>query len=91
MHTQFSNVLHYLGYKGAIKDHDQVEEDDEYQYSKLNAVPLLGMYDIFKNYYSNKQEEYCYMNTGVYQVMGVIDIHRCSYNSTLPVYYCSNS
>ena len=43
----------------------------EYQYSKLNAVPLLGMYDIFKNYYSNKQEEYCYMNTGVYQVMGV--------------------
>ena len=30
------------------------------------------MYDIFKNYYSNKQEEYCYMNTGVYQVMGCL-------------------
>ena len=65
-------MLHYLGYKGAIKDQDAIEQHNEYQYSKLNAVPLLGMYDIFKNYYSNKQEEYCYMNTGVYQVMGVI-------------------
>ena len=65
-------MLHYLGYKGAIKDQDATEQEDEYQFSKLNAVPLLGMYDIFKNYYSNKQEEYCYMNTGAYQIMGVI-------------------
>ena len=69
--VQNSNILHYLGYKGAIKDQSTTEMK-EYQYSKLNAVPLLGYLDIFKNYYSNKQEEYCYMNTGVYQIMGVI-------------------
>jgi len=27
---------------------------------KRNAVPLLAYYDIFKNYYANKQEEYFY-------------------------------
>lgn len=30
---------------------------------EFNAVPLLGYYDIFKNYYSNKQEENFYMIT----------------------------
>ena len=69
--VQNSNILHYLGYKGAIKEQSTTAMT-EYQYSKLNAVPLLGYVDIFKNYYSNKQEEYCYMNTGVFQIMGVI-------------------
>lgn len=26
----------------------------------FNAIPLLGYYDIFKNYYANKQEQYAY-------------------------------
>ena len=70
--TQNSNILHYLGYKGGIKNLGGAEANNEYQYTKLNAIPLLGYLDIFKNYYANKQEEYCYMNTGVYQIMGVI-------------------
>ena len=31
---------------------------------KLNAVPLLAYYDIFKNYYANKQEGKFYMYSG---------------------------
>lgn len=65
-----SNVLHYLGYKGGLKKLDAVEQPNEYQWNKINAVPLLGMYDTFKNYYSNKQEEYCYITTSVFQIMG---------------------
>lgn len=65
-----SNVLHYLGYKGGLKNLDAVEQPDEYQWNKINVVPLLGMFDTFKNYYSNKQEEYCYITTSVFQIMG---------------------
>lgn len=30
---------------------------------KINAIPILAYYDIFKNYYSNKQEENAYVIT----------------------------
>lgn len=31
----------------------------------FNAVPILGYYDIFKNYYANKQEKYAYHISGL--------------------------
>lgn len=30
---------------------------------KINAIPMLAYYDIFKNYYANKQEDYAYLIT----------------------------
>lgn len=44
-----SSILHYLGHKGTIGDN-----------VLYNAVPLLAYWDIFKNYYANKQEERFY-------------------------------
>ena len=37
----------------------------------FNAVPLLGYYDIFKNFYANTQEENFYVIAGVPQVTNV--------------------
>ena len=51
-----SCLLAYLGLKG----YGCVELGDEQQRIKRNAVPLLSYWDIFKNYYANKQEEYAY-------------------------------
>lgn len=53
-----SCVLAYLGqrgYAGMINS-----EIDHPLTIKRNAVPLLAYYDIFKNYYANRQEEYFY-------------------------------
>ena len=44
-----SSIFNYLGIK-----HTKPQK-------KINAVPLLAVYDIFKNYYANKQEEYFYV------------------------------
>jgi len=49
-----SHVLKYLGISGPRRNtsptHDFKEEG-------FGAIPLLGYWDIFKNYYANKQEE----------------------------------
>lgn len=53
-----SCVLSYLGQRGyAGYITNSIEKPLEL---KKNAVPLLAYYDIFKNYYANKQEEYFY-------------------------------
>lgn len=53
-----SSLLNYLGISGVgrptFKGNGQVSR-------KFNAVPMLAYYDIFKNYYSNKQEENAYV------------------------------
>lgn len=48
-YTNSSSIFNYLG----IKHTDALE--------KKNAVPFLGVFDIFKNYYANKQEELFYV------------------------------
>ena len=50
------SIGEYLGVKGQAKDKD--EKGQEFQ-----IVPFLAYYDIFKNYYANKQETY-------FQIMG---------------------
>ena len=53
-----SCVLAYLGQRGYAGHVDKTNEDPIT--IKRNAVPLLAYYDIFKNYYANKQEENFY-------------------------------
>lgn len=49
-----SSLLYYLGIR-AIGQNTKVQEPDARR--TFNAVPFLGYYDIFKNYYANKQED----------------------------------
>lgn len=53
-----SCVLSYLGQRGYAGMVDKVL--DEGVEIKRNATALIAYYDIFKNYYANKQEEYFY-------------------------------
>ena len=50
-----SSLLHYLGLKG-----DARETSETYKEQKYNAIPAIAYYDIFKNFYANKQEEKFY-------------------------------
>lgn len=49
VNTPASSIFNYLGIKKFTNG------------QKVNAVPFLGVWDIFKNYYANKQEEYFYI------------------------------
>ena len=53
-----SCILAYLGQRGYAGYIDRAINNP--LTTKRNAVPLLAYYDIFKNYYANKQEEYFY-------------------------------
>ena len=55
-----SCLLSYLGIRG-VGIVNPVEGLSEPQYRKFNAVPLLAYWDIYKNYYANKQEEIGYV------------------------------
>lgn len=52
-----SSLLKYLGISG-IGDNIGTEEDLKREF---NAVPYLAYFDIFKNYYANKQEKKAYI------------------------------
>lgn len=54
---QPSSLLTYLG----ISNVGQINGNDAFTERSFNAVPLLAYYDIFKNYYANKQEENFYI------------------------------
>ena len=52
-----SSLMYYLGLSGigrSVLDSGNIKR-------KINALPLLSYYDIFKNYYANKQEENAYV------------------------------
>lgn len=50
-----SSLLHYLGLSGV----GVTKQQQTRRY--FNAIPVLAYYDIFKNYYSNKQEKNAYV------------------------------
>lgn len=53
-----SSLLNYLGIKGT----GSIEKDEGWPANReFNAVPLLAYWDIYKNYYANKQEEIGYV------------------------------
>ncbi|AXH75539.1 MAG: hypothetical protein [Microviridae sp.] len=49
-----SCIFSYLGIRGLGTN---AEDQTQNVYRKFNAVPYLGYWDIYKNYYANKQEE----------------------------------
>lgn len=53
-----SSICDYLGLRGMMW-----ENEDKI----VNAIPYLAYYDIFKNYYSNKQEEEAFVISGQYE------------------------
>lgn len=55
--TSPSSLLRYCGFAGAGRGIDTTEMGTYMLKRKINAVPMLAYYDIFKNYYANKQEE----------------------------------
>lgn len=58
--TAKSSLIRYLGISGWG---DYIQSYGKAR--KINAVPLLAYYDIFKNYYSNKQETNAYIIKGI--------------------------
>lgn len=56
-----SNLWAYLGVRGLGKVKFAEGETGNKAKRKFNAVPLLAYYDIFKNYYANKQEDNAYV------------------------------
>lgn len=62
-----SALLKYLGLSGIGTAINQEQGNTDGKGSKImrkiNAVPALAYYDIFKCYYANKQEEYAYVIT----------------------------
>ena len=53
-----SSIYSYLGIRGLGRKKDETSGEIERQF---NAVPYLGYWNIFKNYYANKQEENAYV------------------------------
>ena len=53
-----SSIYSYLGIRGLGRKKDETNGEIE---RSFNAVPLLGYWSIFKNYYANKQEENAYV------------------------------
>ena len=53
-----SCILSYLGIRGLGRTKDELAGDIK---RNFNAVPYLGYWSIFKNYYANKQEENAYV------------------------------
>ena len=50
-----SSLLSYLGFKSKGREMNAALSNH-----KFNAIPAIAYYDIFKNYYANKQEENFY-------------------------------
>lgn len=64
-----SSLLSYLGIKGF--GHSRVNQ----YLRRFPAMFNLAYWDIFKNYYANKQEENAYVITGINHIWKQIDIH----------------
>lgn len=58
-----SSLMKYLGFSGAGEAATDPSHETVEVVRKINAIPFLAYYDIFKNYYSNKQEENAYVIT----------------------------
>lgn len=55
-----SNLFSYLGIKGLGRPTEDMSINQEMQ-RDFNAVPFIAYYDIFKQYYANKQENSAYV------------------------------
>ncbi len=57
-----SSLISYLGCNG-LEGHYNLDgfQDLKEVVKPINAIPYLGYFDIFKNYYANQQEKKCYI------------------------------
>ena len=70
-----SSLLAYLGIRG----NGRHKENPRYTVRYFNAIPYLAYWDIYKNYYANKQEE-----IGAYITKGANgEITKIRYNGTI--------
>ena len=60
-----SALMRYLNQSGIGLPDRKPEEEPQYVYRTVWGIPFLAYYDIFKNYYANKQEENAYVITKV--------------------------
>lgn len=70
-----SCILAYLGQRGFAGDTDSGGNQNSLTIKK-NAVPLIAYYDIFKNYYANKQEENFYTIAENKTVQGWVGVQQ---------------
>ena len=64
-----SSLLAYMGFRGA-----KTQSAARGSWNKVNALPVLMYYDIFKNYFANKQEEQAYYIGGLTKVAESISV-----------------
>lgn len=64
-----SSLLAYMGFRGA-----STQSEEGKSWNKVNALPFLMYYDIFKNYFANKQEKKAYYIGGLVKVADSITI-----------------
>uniref|UniRef100_A0AAU8B0A4 Major capsid protein n=1 Tax=Dulem virus 214 TaxID=3145691 RepID=A0AAU8B0A4_9VIRU len=64
-----SSLLAYMGFRGA-----KTQSAAGASWNKVNALPFLMYYDIFKNYFANKQEENAYYIGGLSKVADSISV-----------------
>ena len=76
------SLLNYLGLRG-LADKFPFGSSTEIVTRKINAVPILAYYDIYKNYYANKQEETGYIITPDITLKNA-EIQEWSINVNLP-------
>ncbi len=81
-----SSLTAYCGLRGLFKQNEvkvnKVMESNSGS-RQINALPFLAYYDIFKNYYSNKQEENCYIiRADQEKINGIDEIIVANYTST---------
>lgn len=69
-----SSLLNYLGWKGARNI------DEKTRWETINAIPVLAYYDIFKNYFANKQEKNFYIINN--EAANTIIVNSSEYQST---------
>lgn len=64
-----SSLMAYMGFRGA-----KAVLAEGGDWNKVNALPFLMYYDIFKNYFANKQEENAYYVGGMTKIADSISI-----------------
>lgn len=78
-----SNLWKYLGMSGLGRQVVSEELQQKLISRDVNGVPLLAYYDIFKNYYANKQEDNAYVITQNFVNVGskIESVWYCPFNN----------
>ncbi len=66
-----SSLSAYLGMRGIGSIHNTAVLQDKYVNRKVLAIPYLAYYDIFANYYCNKQEKNAYVLKKTFDLQGL--------------------